>query len=267
MAVSCTSNTINVYNTSGGRPVKVCTFGPHVDCAEGRPHWFNFNGPSLSGGVCFYAPTATDVGPDAENAAAPLLLVADLRNDTVVVLHVDNVSRHYVGVCAWPAPVCVAASGSRIAVSSWGRSFSALDHVVRVFEGSSDGKTWALLRVLGRGPKPGAVLYRPGGLRFTAGGRVVFVADTSNCRVVAFRVADGAFLRHFTMHDGHPLDIEECAEGWCVAWWMARDDGPTVGLYGPEGMIGLALGLENPQAVAASPHGLLVRTMCGGVAA
>ncbi len=77
----------------------------------------------------------------------------------------------------------MAARGSLVAVSAW-RGWLG-DHVVRLFEGS--GAMWTAVRVLAGGFRdPGrevGQLNEPAGLRFTADGTGLVVADWRNHRV------------------------------------------------------------------------------------
>jgi hypothetical protein len=57
----------------------------------------------------------------------------------------------------------------------------------------------------------------PYGLRFSADGSMVCVADKKNGRVCAFRVGDGAFLQHIATGLREPTDVEEVEGGWLVA--------------------------------------------------
>ncbi len=77
------------------------------------------------------------------------------------------------------------------------------------------------MRVLARGfGEPGGadrLLSCPFGLRFTADGTGLVVADQGNDRLAVFRVEDGSFVRHAATGLGQPLDVEECEGGWLVA--------------------------------------------------
>jgi hypothetical protein len=114
----------------------------------------------------------------------------------------------------------VAARGSLVAVSAWKR-FDSGDHVVRVFEGS--GAMWTAARVVAGGfGGPGTAdgqLHVPYGLRFTANGTGLAVAEAGNDRLSVFRVEDGSFARHVATGLDYPRDVEECEGGWLVACW------------------------------------------------
>ena len=56
----------------------------------------------------------------------------------------------------------------------------------------------------------------PKGLRFTADGTGLAVADCGYGRVSLFRVDDGAFVRHIGTGFHSPTDVEECEGGWLV---------------------------------------------------
>jgi hypothetical protein len=167
------------------------------------------NGPS--GWMAFTGP-----------ASARLLLVTDAGHDAVHVI--DVAGQVHVGYVAGPGTIAgprgVAATGSLVAVSAW--KGGSGEHVVRVFEGG--GATWTGVRVVGGGfGGPGSAdgqLYRPRGLRLTAEGTGLAVAESRNGRVSLFRVQDGSFVRHVaTGLGGSPYDVEECQGGWLVASW------------------------------------------------
>ncbi len=151
---------------------------------------------------------------------ARLLLLTDAGHYAVHVI--DVAGQAHVGYVAAPGtiagPLGVAARGSLVAVSAWQLPRTG-DHVVRLFEGS--GASWTAVRVLAGGfGGPGSAdgqLYRPRGLRFTADGTGLVVADCVNNRVCLFRVGDGSFERHVATEVDWPYDVEECADGWLVA--------------------------------------------------
>jgi hypothetical protein len=162
----------------------------------------------------------------------------------------------------------VAVSGSLVAVSAW-KDMEEGDHVVHLFEGS--GAAWTPLRVLAGGfERPGwsnGQLSVPFGLRFSADGTVLAVADAGNDRVSLFRVEDGSFVQHLAEGLEGPRDVEEW-EG--VGWLVACAGSNTVELMGGgggvaagEGAIKLGGGGEGfakPAALALVPGlGMLVR--------
>ncbi len=153
----------------------------------------------------------------------PLLLVTDAGHHAV---HVVNVaSQLHVGYVCAPGsvsgPRCVASKDCLVAVSCWAH-YDSGDHVVRLFEGS--GAVWAPVRVLGLGcgfgNAPGQ-FNEPFGVRFAADGLRIVVADSRNHRVSTYLVADGSFERHLAQGLDFPIDVEECAGGWFVAWWFS----------------------------------------------
>jgi hypothetical protein len=164
---------------------------------------------SVSGWMAFTGP-----------ATSPLLLVTDAGHDAVHVI--DVVGRVHVGYVAAPGiiagPRGVAARGSLVAVSAW-EEWDSGDHVVRLFEGSRG--SWTAVRVVAGGiRRPGGAdgqLYCPYGLRFSADGMGLAVADESNHRVSVFRVEDGSFVWHVATGLDAPFDMEECEGGWLVA--------------------------------------------------
>jgi hypothetical protein len=116
-------------------------------------------------------------------------------------------------------------------------------------------------------------LHRPYGLRFSADGTGLAVADASNNRVSVFFVEDGSFVRHVTTGlDGSPYDVEECEGGWMVACPLANTiafvGGGSVGCGGDSGVGRARLGKVGsgdgefvlPSALALVPGlGLVVR--------
>jgi len=142
------------------------------------------------------------------------LLVTDAGHDAVHVI--DVVAGKHMGYVAAPGAIAgprgVATKGCRVAISS-GVSIGGGggDHVVRLFEGS--GAAWTPVREL-----VGGHGFCPRGLRFTATGTHLVVADILARCVSLFCVEDGSFVRHMaTGLHGNPIDLEECEEGWLVA--------------------------------------------------
>lgn len=155
------------------------------------------------------------------------------------------------------------------AVTSWWDDGG--DHVVHLFEAS--GASWTPLRVFGGGfGRPGredGQLRRPYGVRVTADGTGVAVADFGNGRVSLFDCRDGSFVRHLAGGLQHAIDTEECSGGWLVAC-----DGPySVEFVGSGsgvcratlGRSGKGLGeFVNPISLAIVPGlGLVVRESFG----
>jgi hypothetical protein len=212
-----------------------------------------------------------------DSVTSRLLLLTDAGHDAVHVI--DVAGRVHVGYVAAPGTIAgprgVAARGSLVAVSDWNR-YDSGDHVVRVFEGS--GASWTAVRVLAGGfGAPGDAdgqLMSPRGLRFTADGTGVVVADMGNHRVSVLRVEDGSFVRHV----GHvasglgssPFDVEECEGGWLVACWDSGtiefvSDGVDGGVGGTGEWGSGDWGLEAPSALALVPGlGLVVREWGNG---
>jgi hypothetical protein len=155
-------------------------------------------------------------------ATSRLLLLTDAGHDAVHVI--DVAGRMHAGYVAAPGtipgPRGVAARGSLAAVSVW-KAHDSGDHVVQLFEGS--GATWAGVRVVAGGfGGPGSAdgqLHRPHGLRFTADGARLAVADAGDNRVSVFRVEDGSFVAHLAMWLSWSYDVEECEGGWLMACW------------------------------------------------
>jgi sugar lactone lactonase YvrE len=140
--------------------------------------------------------------------------------DAVHVIDVDG--RVHAGYVAAPGTIArprgVAARGSLAAVSTW-KKWSSGGHVVRIFEGS--GARWTATRELAGGfGGPGDAdgqLRRPNGLRLSADGTGLVVADPGNYRVSQFHVEDGSFVRHVATGLDRPWDVEECEGGWLAA--------------------------------------------------
>ena len=177
----------------------------HVRTLGGvAPMEFDFCDSAVTGFMAF-----TDGG----GATATLLLVTDAGHDTVHVI--DVVHGSHVGYVAAPGVIAkprgVAARKSLAAVSSLS------DFVVRVFMGS--GSAWTEVRVIRDQPS-----WVPSGLRFTADGMHLVVADLYNNRLSKFRAEDGAFVRDIviapTWYCIFLVDIEECEGG---GRWIASN--------------------------------------------
>jgi hypothetical protein len=198
-----------------------------------------------------------------------LLLVTDAGHDAVHV--VDVAGQVHTGYVAAPGTIAgprgVAARGSLVAVSAWKRPHSG-DHVLYLFEGS--GNRWARVRVLcggfGGPSGVGFTLARPYGLRFSADGMVLAVANDGNGRVSLFRVGSGSFVRHVATGLQWPRDVEECSDGWlvaCVGSDTVELVGVGVGRRCALGQRGIEDGkLLGPSALALAPGvGLVVREL------
>jgi hypothetical protein len=201
----------------GGGLRLVCTLGGTGSAA---PMQFKFNG--VSGYLAFTPPTTTTFSGSSSSSTRPLLLVTDAGHDAVHV--VDMVGRSHAGYLASPGSIAgprgVAASGASplVAVSAWKKSDSG-DHVVVVYRGS--GAVWEAVRVIGGGfGCPGSrdgQLKWPYGLRFSADGSAICVAEYGNGRASVFRVGDGGFVRRMATGLSAPYDVEEVEGGWLVA--------------------------------------------------
>jgi hypothetical protein len=192
---------------------RVCTLG---GAGSPAPMQFKFWDSSYTGRTSGWM---AFTGP----ASARLLVVTDAGHDAVHVI--DVAGRVHVGYVAAPGaidgPRGVAARGSLVAVSAW-RGGS--DDHVELFEGS--GASWSAVRAVAGGfggpGDAGRQLRRPHGLRFTADGTGLAVADSGNGRVSVFRVEDGSFARHVATGLSGPWDVEECEGGWLVACALAH---------------------------------------------
>jgi DNA-binding beta-propeller fold protein YncE len=114
-------------------------------------------------------------------------------------------------------PRAVAATPALVAVSCW-KHHGEGTHAVSLFD-AEDG---VLLRTLGGPVGSGdGFLSRPYGVRFSASGHQVFVADCENDRVAVFSTSEGAFVRHAGPRDYHalkgPFDVLPVAGGVLVA--------------------------------------------------
>ncbi len=174
---------------------------------------FNFapSGGSYSGFLAFGGAHSGHSNP------VPLLFVTCTGTNSVHIVDVVE-GRHEGYVVSRgeiPGPRGVATRGTRLAVSCWTSVFGG-DHVVRLFEGS--GTTWRALRQLGGTPgDAGGKLHVPWGLRFTADGTGLAVAEGLNGRVSLFHVEDGSFVKHVATELLDPFDVEEGEAGWLVA--------------------------------------------------
>ena len=86
-------------------------------------------------------------------------------------------------------------------------------HAIHLFHST----TRAPVRVVGDGcGDGGGQLKSPHGVRLSANGRTVVVADMANGRVAQFDVHTGAWLGDVTRSVRGMTDVEECAGGWLV---------------------------------------------------
>jgi hypothetical protein len=192
------------------------------------PLQFDFSGwpAGYSGTMCFSCGEGSPCGGAGSGAgstvsADPLLLVADHGNRRVSVFDVrgfwTDKDPVLVGIIAsreGTAPRGVAACAAFIAVSSWA-VVSSGDHVVELY----DATTLKLVRVLGAGCGCGAgfgKLRQPCGLRFSADGTSVIVADCGNRRMCVFSTS-GMCSATFSGMSESPRDVVELASGTLVA--------------------------------------------------
>jgi hypothetical protein len=111
------------------------------------------------------------------------------------------------------APYGVATSKTVIAVSSW-REPRAGRHMVTLFDACTRARLRALGRLCGSGE---GQLCRPWGVRISADGAHVVVADSGNGRLTRFRVSTGAFAGHVGTGLPFVVDLEQCPGGWLAA--------------------------------------------------
>ena len=171
-----------------------------------------------------------------------LLLVTDAGQGAVHVI--DVVHGAHVGYVAAPGSLSgargVATRKSLAAISSWEEYHSSVNHSVHVFERDSDSGSgacaWTAVRVI-RGQ-----IDAPSGLRFSADGVRLAVADARNKRLSFFCAKDGSFCGHVTIGTWYPCDVEEWQGGWIVG-------------LGSEGLVAVA---DNG---AASGRSMVARTL------
>jgi hypothetical protein len=242
-------STISAYALARPDHRKLGTWGGRAP----GPLQFDFkSGGGASGGLCFTVPVlaraaggggggGAGAGAGGYAAPSPQLLVASSGTRRVVVLDMVGVGGGggvgaggrgrgapvpagvFGGASpADPAPRCVAACAGLVAVSGWTK-WDAGDHTVTLYAAG----TWARVRVVGVGRGHGAgdgQLNRPFGLRFSADGARLLVADEAddhNHRVCCFRVSDGGFAGVVASKRAHglsdPWDVVEVAGGVLVA--------------------------------------------------
>ncbi len=138
-------------------------------------------------------------------------------------------ARAHVGYLGPPGllsgPRAVAACPTLLAVSAWKRELQG-PHVVHLFDAGSRAHLRTLGHMYGHGD---GTLGCPNGLRLTAGGTRVVVADWHNDRLCCFSTGEeGAFVGSLACA-GRPRDVEEVHGGFLVAsdfknvvecvWW------------------------------------------------
>ena len=198
-------DTITVWSVprdcGNGGLVHVCTLGGGFSTA---PMQFKFSHSWASGYLAFTPANSR-----------PLLLVTDACQGAVHI--VDVVSQTHVGYVASPGSlagsrgVAACETSPLVAVSVWNR-YDSIDQRVVVFSGS--GAQWESVRVI-RGWHHPAQLRLPIGLRFSADGSCICVANTGSDRISLFRVSDGEYVRHTITR--YPFDVVEVKGGWLVA--------------------------------------------------
>ena len=185
--------------------------------------------------------------PPNSGTGMPLLLVSNYFGNAVHIL--DVVSRTQLGHLAPPGTILsprgvAAAVGVRqpcscVAVSQCGQAVSA----VSLYEWSADTNDWGVLRVIGVG-----TLYSPRGLRFSACGTMLCVADTYRNCLRLFRASDGQLVKSLPTSD-YPMDLEEVEGGWMVGGCGHRAL-ELVQCTGPESRRTLVLSAEYSSATA-----------------
>ena len=201
----------------------------------------------------------------ARRGGVDTLLICDSGNDRVVEVSADGHFLRHIAVEAGSRPYGVAYCAQRdvIAVSLH------YAHVVLLLQYVSGG---GVLTTIGvprvRGAADGQ-LFGPIGLRFTADGARVVVADYYNYRVSMFNADDGTFIAHVaTRANGtrplsHPHDV-----------WSCKDDGSVVVVEDKrvvrirtDGTVEVVLDDCAPSSISCSPglHGIVVTTRKGRV--
>jgi hypothetical protein len=197
------------------RSMELTFFGWPVQDYTIERSWFDFGSPYAS--MCFNrSGYLAFMGPPSRR----LLLVTDVGRSAVHII--DVVGKTHEGYVAPPGtlrgPRGVAAKDNLVAISAFDRGLEG-HHMVWVFE--KRGDVWLTLRKVaadfeGPGNADGQ-LWCPYGLRFTADGMGLVVADSYNNRVSMFCVEDGSFVRHIAMRSYGAVDVEEWEGGWLVA--------------------------------------------------
>ena len=171
-------------------------------------------------GFCSGHMAFTDGGVSTANRR--LLLVTDCRQDDLAAVHVIDVVRGaHVGYVAAPGtiihPSDVATRESLVAVSCWeGSDFHEFfKYKVRVFQGSEEC-TWTAVRT---------IAVTAAGLRYTADGLGLEVAQYCSSCMSIFYAKDGYFVRHSVLLTGqHPQHVD-CVIDMDVEKWVDNGDG------------------------------------------
>jgi len=217
---------------------KLQVFALPEDIASGTP-WELVHVRTLGGVAPMeFQFSVSDTGCVAftDGCGARLLLVTDVSLDKVGAVHVVDVVRGtHVGYVAAPGTIMypggvATGRGDAAAVLCWEGGAP----VVRVFEGS--GATWTAVRVI----TGGGGFDWPYGLRFTADGLRLAVADFGHQRLCIFCAQDGTFLRDITLLPYEPAvfpsDVEECGAEWVMCH--------------PGGLVAVADNANDPGTVA-----------------
>ena len=194
----------------------------------------------LSGGLAFLPFATGPAGPDSSSVsgagATGMLVVADARAGHDAVHIIDVARRCHAGYVAPPSTilgprdVAMAPNGRTVAVSAWkgGVEYCVevqLFQLEREVDTAGCGGTgWSPSRVVCSGSvtPDGMRVGTPSGLRFTADGALLALADSDHNRVTLFRVGDGGFVGHLggtgrQRRLSYPTDLEECEDGdWLV---------------------------------------------------
>jgi sugar lactone lactonase YvrE len=200
----------------------------------------------------------------ARRGGVDTLLVCDSGNHRVVEVSADGRFLRHIAVEAGGGPYGVAYCGQRDAIAvSLHRA-----HVLVLLR----YKTGAVLTTIGelwvRGASDGQ-LFGPIGLRFTADGARIVVADYYNYRVSMFSADDGTFIAHVaTRANGtrplsHPHDVWSCKDDDSV---LVAEDRRVVRIR-KDGTVKVVLDDCVPSSISYSPvlHGNVVTTRKGCV--
>lgn len=216
---------------------------------------FSFSGPVSSGYMAF----------SMHRATGPVLCVSDTRNSTVHEIEV-MAGEHLGCVLETPAALPVWVTGvaahSRIAPGTAGDFMLAVatqgprePPYIFLFTWMERGSAWVHTRSLYGGHEAG-VLRRPCGLRFSACGTHVFVADQERETLFDLDVHTGQLRNRWILEDGGPFtDVEVLPGDVIVATIPESSRVVTVTLPLPEAVVG-----DSPFA---GPKQLLCRDICG----
>ncbi len=150
----------------------------------------------------------------------PHLLVSKAKSLEVSIVHLRT--KTVVGTLAarpdgdkCTMVMGIACRGSHVALSVLGYSYVDRDVCgVQLFMGGP--ATWEFVRFLHYGPVCSFIpIYEPHGLRLTADGASVIVAETTGCTATWFSAHTGEYQNYCKVEV--PIDVEEIPGGWLVS--------------------------------------------------